>query len=240
MKADLKFGLEDMVRYFERNPASQIYRDFYFETHFGLSIDEAVKEFGSNPSATMQVGNILWLPSLIVDKLRELYSGATGIDKFSDEVMELSNLCDLRLVESPPYETIVRQVRNVVGQLSIPYIQELILLGLYRRSLDVALMDVYSIVAKNCPTEIKNKIHNDKVKPSAEYTLKFIQWLEIHPQDDNFTITEPLRNQIFRLFARIKNLYDIYTGSTPAPVKYGESERMEIFNHLNKVIVGSA
>ena len=230
----IKFGLDGVIKYFERTPASKIYNTFYRETHFLMEAKTAASEFGDNPVVLVKPNIFLTLPGDLRSKIIGSYCSAKGIEQWDEQVLDIKKSLDMRIVGLPTYNQAIVTIKEAVGNKSDPYLAEYTLLGLYMRSLDVALIHVFAISTSNCPPKIKDKIHSDKGDPSAYQLMEFTEWLEAHPVDNHFKMTEGLKKQLQRLHDRIFDIADFYNQGKHAKSD-GDSERKKFLDYLNQI-----
>jgi hypothetical protein len=222
MKIDLKFQQEDVIRYFEINTVSTIYRGFYAQSHMGSVL-----------------GGHFHTSDWIKVKLATMGNNEEETEVLRD--IRDNGHFELKLVGSPEYEADTRRISDIVGEAARPYLEEYKLYGEHTRTLDVALMAVYGIATKGSPPEITELLHNDKKEGDDRQRVeRFLEWMETNPEHNQFELPDILRTRLLpTLYDRIATLADFYNQGREASLTIDKMDidfgryRGDLFSCLN-------
>lgn len=210
MSLELKFGQDDVVRFFERSTASEVYRSFYGFFHGFIPAPELGVDL-EYLNGSLRVG---------LSRLLEDRCGSHDYSIFRKEFNE-------RAVGSPQYDSLERELREKIGKEAEPYFKEYRLLSELRRTFDTLLMMVHSASTENCPEEISGKIHADTIGriPGSVYRsdfVSFINWLEAHPESNNYQMNDRIRSLAVKATERLKAINNFYRETNPKPIIVGD------------------
>lgn len=240
VNVNLRFGLEEVVSYFETSTASEIYGKFYLLTH------SLKRKFVT--CIPMEIGDYILMALTQLSKGRDdELSKEIESNRSSDN--DISLPLNLKNVGAPPYETITQRIESVLGETATPYLEEYKLLGEYVRTLDVILMSIYGNVTQNAPPEIRELLHQDNYCVDNDSYHKFMDWLESEEKKDieryiGKSIPERLKQVLLpRLYGRIQKLASFYNSGKEATldeslIPDGENPqpgrmRQFLFSYLN-------
>lgn len=157
----------------------------------------------------------------------------------------LENL-HFKLIEGPKYAQAESKIKDSIGEETLPYLQEIKLLLSYKRSLDVALMMMYSFSTQNCPVKNKEKLHSDNFDLDRQITIleNVIQWFRKNPNEDKIIMNDDVKGRLAVLYRRIVSLDDFYRQGLAGNLKIlrhtgdvldESAYRVVLINHLNVV-----
>lgn len=227
MQIELKFELEDIVRYFDfdkerDNRVSKIYNDFYwlfpaFYRSTGKTVD------------------------YILNELENLYGEIFGCP------------IDLKVASAPWGEELARKINQRTESYTNPYIEDLVfcfeettkqylkeilLIDRLTQSLDSVVRRFYNKSIENIPEEVRTDLNKyvDNLPHRVildEEVRKFVDWFGEHPEADEFKVDNQFKENLRDLFYSLKALSDFYKNGEARPIS-GEMWRLSTIDNFNR------